>query len=193
MKKRIILIMSILSLVLLSFAPFVPVKWSMDPYHSQLHFSATHFGISQVEGAFQKFTVDFQSDKSDFSDATFLMTADVKSINTQVEYRDNDLKSGAWFDADKYPTLVFKSTSFTKVKGNQYKLKGDITIHGITKPVVFDAVYNGMAVTMSKKNTAGFTIKGKIKRTDFGVGEAPAVSGVGDDIIVWANTEIAKD
>lgn len=191
MKK--ILSLSAITVLLCSFVLLAQTVWTTDPMHTQLHFGATHFGITQVEGVFQKFTVDFKSEKEDFSDAQIEMNADVKSINTQVEYRDNDMRSDKWFDAEKFPTLTFKSTSFKKVKGNNYKLKGNITMHGITKPIEFDATFNGWAVTMSKKNTAGFTVKGKVKRSDFNLGGTPALTGVSDEIQVWANVELGKN
>ncbi|MEI6748708.1 MAG: YceI family protein [Bacteroidota bacterium] len=190
MKKIITLVTTII--VLSSFV-LLETTWTQDKMHTQLHFGATHFGISQVEGVFQSFTVNMKSEKKDFSDAEIEMTADIKSINTQVEYRDNDLRGSNWFDAEKYPTLAFKSTSFKKMNGTNYKLKGDFTMHGITKPVEFDATFNGWAVTMTKKNTAGFTVKGKVKRSDFNLGGTPALTGVSDEIKVWANVELGEN
>ena len=167
--------------------------WTQDKMHSQLNFSATHFGISQVEGRFQSFTVNMKSEKADFSDAQIEMAADIKSINTEVEFRDNDLRTSKWFDADKFSTLTFKSTSFTKIKGKVYKLKGFLTMHGITKEVAFDATFNGWAVTMTKKNTAGFTIKGKLLRSDYNLGNSALLTGVSNEILVWTNIEMGKN
>lgn len=190
MKKSIVL--SIAMVLLCSFSTKETV-WTQDKMHSQLNFSATHFGISHIDGRFQSFTINMKSGKADFSDAQIDMTADIKSINTEVENRDNDLRSANWFDADKYPTMTFKSTSFTKIKGKKYVLKGNLTIHGITKKVAFDATLNGMAVTKTKKNTAGFTIKGKLLRSDYNLGSSAALTGVGNEIQVWTNFEMGKN
>lgn len=190
MKKSIVL--SIAMVLLCSFSTEETV-WTQDKMHSQLNFSATHFGISHIDGRFQSFTINMKSGKADFSDAQIDMTADIKSINTEVENRDNDLRSANWFDADKYPTMTFKSTSFTKIKGKKYVLKGNLTIHGITKKVAFDATLNGMAVTKTKKNTAGFTIKGKLLRSDYNLGSSAALTGVGNEIQVWTNFEMGKN
>lgn len=190
MKKILTLIAA--TFILCSYV-LLETTWTQDKMHTQLHFGVTHFGIAQVEGVFQNFTVTMKSEKENFSDAEIEMTADVKSINTQVEYRDNDLRSSNWFDAEKFPSLTFKSTSFKKVKGKNYKLKGNLTMHGITKPVEFDATFNGWAVTLSKKNTAGFTVKGKLNRSDYNVGGTPALTGVSDEIQVWANAELGKN
>jgi polyisoprenoid-binding protein YceI len=188
--KRMALLITALIITVTSFGQ---TKWTTDKNHAQLHFSVMHFGITHIEGIFKTFEVGLISEKKDFTDAKIEMTADVKSINTQVEMRDDDLKSNNWFDAEKFPALIFKSKSFSKVKGNNYKLSGNITMHGITKPISFNVVFNGWAVTMSKKQTAGFTVTGKIKRRDFNIGDTPVKSGVGDVIDVWANVEIGKN
>ena len=152
MKKIISLIMAV---GLLSSFTASETVWTEDSMHAQLNFSVMHFGISHVDGRFQTFTVTMKSEKPDFSDAKIEMIADSKSINTEVEYRDTDLRSASWFDAEKFPTLNFKSTSFTKVKGKNYKLKGNLTMHGITKSVEFNATLNGWAVTKTKKIPQG--------------------------------------
>src|ERR1700741_5466195 len=180
-------ILVLVTALFLSSNVFAQTTWTTDKNHAQLHFSAMHFGIAHIEGVFHKFEVSMKGEKEDFSDAQIEMTADVKSLDTQVEMRDNDLKSPHWFDAEKFPTVVFKSTSFTKIKNNKYKLKGNITIHGVSKPIEFDVTFNGWAVTMTKKQTAGFTVMGKLKRSDFGLGKDPITTGVSDEIEVWAN------
>jgi polyisoprenoid-binding protein YceI len=190
LNKRMTLLVTAL---FISVTIFGQTKWTTDKNHAQLHFSAVHFGISHIDGIFKTFEVGLISEKKDFTDAKIEMTADIKSISTQVDMRDADLKSKNWFDAEKFPVLVFKSKSFTKVKGNDYILSGYMTMHGITKPISFNVVFNGWAVTMSKKQTAGFTVKGKIKRSDFKIGDTPIKTGVGDVIEVWANVEIGKN
>ncbi len=163
--------------------------YTMDKNHTRVGFSATHFGISHVEGKFNHVEATLTSAKEDFTDAVIEMYADVKSVDTDVEMRDNDLRSANWFDADTYGTITFKSTSFRKVDSKNYKMDGKITIHGITKPIVFDVVYNGTGLNPNtNKKSAGFTIKGALKRLDFGVG--PTLTAVvADDIELKANAE----
>jgi polyisoprenoid-binding protein YceI len=163
--------------------------YTLDKNHARVGFSVVHFGISTIEGNFKIIDAALLAKKTDFTDAAISFTADVNSINTEVEYRDNDLKSVNYFDAAKFPAINFNSTSFKKNAGKNYTLSGVITIHGITKPIVFNVVYNGTAVTAMKKPTAGFTITGKINRMDFGVGGTPAASGVGNIISLRANVE----
>lgn len=161
-----------------------------DPYHSKLGFSANHLLISQVEGNFTDFNVTLSFKKEDLSDAKFTVTAKVNSVNTGVEARDNHLRSADFFDVAKYPELKFVSTSFTKKIGNEYELVGDLTIHGVTKKVTLKAFCNGMVVNpMSKENTLGFTIKGKINKNDFGVGTEFPAAVVGNEISIVSNLE----
>jgi polyisoprenoid-binding protein YceI len=168
--------------------------FTFDKNHSRLSFSVMHFGISNVEGNFKNFEATLKSNKADLTDALIEMTADVKSIDTDVEMRDKDLKGAGWFDAEKYPTFTFKSTSFKKTGNKNYKLEGDITMHGITKLIVFDVIYNGQAQNpMSKKYMVGFTVTGKLNRKDFNVGTAPSAGVVGDEIGLSSNVEFTTD
>src|SRR5215203_5353925 len=96
--------------------------WQNDDPHSQLGFTVTHLGISDVSGTFNDFDVTVKSSQPDFSDASFELTAKTASIDTRVEARNKHLKSADFFDVEKYPTLTFKSTALQKSGKNQYKL-----------------------------------------------------------------------
>ncbi len=169
-------------------------NYTLDKNHTRVGFSATHFGISHVEGRFKNVTITLKAKKDDFTDAIIEMTADVKSIDTDIEMRDNDLKSDKWFDADKYPAIVFKSTSFKKINEKNYKLEGSITMHGVTKPISLDVVFNGKGINpMSKKSSIGFTITGKLNRQDFLVGTGGGNSVVSDEIELRSNVEFIID
>jgi polyisoprenoid-binding protein YceI len=164
--------------------------YALDKYHSKLGFSVMHFGISNVEGRFKSFDATMKSSKEDFSDAVIEMAADAASIDTDVEMRDKDLRSDNWLDAEKYPKLVFKSSSFKKVSDKMYKLEGNMTIHGVTKPMVFNVVYNGKAQNpASKKNSVGFTVTGKLNRKDFNIGTGPSAGAVGNEVELRSNVE----
>lgn len=189
MKKTILAAFALVA----SFASFAQ-GWSLDKSHSKLNFSVTHLLISEVDGSFKNVNSKFTATKPDFSDAVIELTADVNSINTDDENRDKHLKNADFFDAAKYSTLIFKSKSFKNVGGKNYKLTGNLTMHGVTKPVVLDVVYNGSAVhPYSKKTIAGFKITGTIKRSDFGIGANTPVAVVGDEVNLVANTEFVKD
>jgi polyisoprenoid-binding protein YceI len=183
----------LITAIVLATTSFGQTMWTTDKNHAQLHFSAFHYGIAHIEGIFKDFTVTMTSEKEDFSDAQIEMVAQVNSINTQMEMRDNDMRSKRWFDAKQFPVITFKSTSFKKVKGNNYRLAGNLTLNGVTIPIVFNVLFNGWAVTMTKKNTAGFTVTGEVKRSDFNLGGTPLETGVNNEIEVWANVEIGKN
>ncbi|MCD6019927.1 MAG: YceI family protein [Bacteroidetes bacterium] len=157
--------------------------YTVDKNHTRVGFSATHFGISKVDGRFKDVSATMTSKKEDYTDAVIEMTTNVSTIDTDNDTRDKDLRSENWLDANKYPTINFKSTSFKKTGGNTYELTGNITIHGITKPITFQVVYNGKEINpATKKNTIGFTVTGKLNRQDFQVGTGPASAIVGDEI-----------
>jgi polyisoprenoid-binding protein YceI len=182
----------ILSVCIFALSANAQSTCTLDKNHARLSFSVLHFGISYIEGNFKIFNATFISTKEDFSDARIELTAEVNSINTEVDMRDNDLKSQNWFDADKYPALTFSSTSFNKISGKNYKLKGNITIHGVTNPIEFDVVFNGKGENpMSKKYSYGFTISGILNRNNFGIGGEPLATGVANEIQLKSNVEFS--
>jgi len=131
--------------------------------------------------------------KEDLTDAQITLTADVNSINTGNEQRNNHLKSDAFFDAAKYGTLTFTSTSFTKGDGKNYTLTGNLTLHGVTKPVTLNVTFNGTFTNpQNHKTSAGFKVTGIIKRTDFGIAPNFPATAVSDDVMLNANVEFVK-
>ena len=179
---------------LFSTALFAQTTWNADPMHSKLTFSITHLGISSIDGLFNKFNVSATTNKSDFSDAVFELSVDVPSINTQVEMRDNHLRSADFFEVEKYPTMTFKSTSITKVSKDKYKLSGNLTLHGITKPVTMDLWYRGTIKNpQSKKLTAGFQLTGTVKRSDFEIGPKFPAPMLSNEVKIKADGEFISE
>jgi polyisoprenoid-binding protein YceI len=171
----------------------VLTTWENDDPHSQLGFTVTHLGIADVSGTFNDFDVKITSSKPDFSDAKFELTAKTASIDTRVEARNNHLKSDDFFDAAKYPELTFKSTSIRNNGKNNYKLSGDLTLNGTTKPVTLDLKYRGTTVNqMSKATTAGFQLDGVIKRSDFNIGTGFPVAVISDEVRIKADGEFIQ-
>jgi polyisoprenoid-binding protein YceI len=168
-------------------------NWKNDKPHSQLGFTVTHLGINDVSGTFNDFDVTVTSSKPDFSDAVFELKANVASVDTRVEARNNHLKSADFFDAEKYPLITFKSTSLEKNGENKYKLTGDLTMHGVTKKVAMDLIYRGtLENPMSKKQTAGFQLTGTVKRSDFSIGGKFPAPFISDDVRIKADGEFAQ-
>ena len=186
MKKLIIILTGFL--VSTAFATFD--AWKNDKPHSQLGFTITHLGISDISGTFNDFDVTVNSSKPDFSDAVFELTTNVASIDTRIDARDKHLKSADFFDVEKYPTITFKSTSL-KVEGkDKYKLTGNLTMHGITKEVTMDLKYRGTIQNqMTKAKTAGFQLTGSINRMDFGIGSKFPPPMLSDEVVIKADGE----
>ena len=180
--------------VLLTSVAAYAQTWTVDKAHAKVGFTVTHLMLSEVDGNFKTFDAKFTATKPDLSDAVIDFTADVNSINTENERRDGHLKSPDFFDAAKYPTLTFKSTSFQKVEGKKYKLMGNLTMHGVTKPVTLDAVLTG-PVTMEnprgKQEKAGLKINGTLKRSDFGIGSS-STAVVSEEVELKAAGEFVK-
>lgn len=167
--------------------------WKSDAPHSQLGFTVTHMGIADISGTFNDFEITVTSQKPDFSDAKFELSGKIASIDTRVEARNNHLKTADFFDAEKYPTFIFKSTSIKNLGGKKYKLTGDLTLHGITKAVTLDLLYRGTIENpTSKKQTAGFQLAGTIKRTDFGIGTKFPSAMLSDEVKIKADTEFVE-
>jgi polyisoprenoid-binding protein YceI len=183
-------IFALLLLVSLQVGLFAQTTWKNNKAHSKLTFSVTHLSISDVTGLFTDFDVTITNTKPDFSDAVFQLTVNVSSINTDVEMRDNDLKSANFFDATTYPTITFKSTSIKKTGDGKYELTGNLTMHGVTKTVTMNLWYRGTITNpMSKKPDAGFKLTGTLKRTDFNIATKYPSTMISDDVDIIADGE----
>ncbi|HEX6849223.1 MAG TPA: YceI family protein [Chitinophagaceae bacterium] len=190
MKKLTIILSAFF--VLTAFTTLTNV-WKNDPPHSQLTFTVKHLGVADVSGVFNDFDVTINSSKPDFSDAVFELDAKVASIDTRVDARNKHLKSADFFDAEKYPTMHFKSTSIKKSGKNKYKLTGDLALHGITRQITMDLEYTGTIENpMSKKPTAGFQVTGIIKRSDFNLGNGFPSPMISDEVRIKADGEFVQ-
>lgn len=182
------------ALVLSSLGAYSQTTWNNDPAHSRLGFVVKHLTISEIDGRFADFSVVVTTTKSDYSDAQIELTAKVASIDTDIEARDNHLRSADFFDAEKYPVLTFKSTSLNKIGEDKGKLYGDLTFHGVTQPVVLDVQYFGTVInSMNNAETAGFQITGEIKRSEFELGAGFPEAVISDKIKLIANVEFSPN
>jgi polyisoprenoid-binding protein YceI len=155
------------SFCILEIALMAQSKWTVDLAHSSIKFSVTHLVISEVEGQFNTYSGTVVASNADFTDATIDFSVDVNSINTDNAMRDKHLKSADFFDAEKFPQITFKSTSFRKISEGKYELNGDLTMHGITKPVKFDVNYGGTIKDGYGNTKAGFKATASINRFDY--------------------------
>ena len=142
--------------------------WNIDAAHSEVTFKIRHLMVSSVRGKFNKLSGSVTTSADDFAEAKVSMEIDASSVDTNNEQRDGHLKSADFFQVTSFPTITFSSTSFAK-KGDGYELKGNMMLHGVTKPVVFSVAMNGINKGMDGARVAGFEAHTKISRKDFGL------------------------
>lgn len=194
MKKLSLVAIVAISTILFAFTVVTSSTWTYDSNHAKVGFTVTHMLVSDVEGSFKKATATLTTTKADFTDALVELTAESNSISTDNEKRDAHLQSADFFDVAQFPTLTFKSTSFKKTKTpNTYAVKGNLTMHGVTKPVTLSALAKTGTNPMSKKTIVGFKITGQLKRSDFGIGGSIPAAIVSDEVLINANAEFVKE
>lgn len=141
--------------------------WTIDPTHSEVGFSIRHIMISKVKGKFEKFSATFVTGENPL-DSSVTASAEVASINTNEPNRDGHLRTGDFFDAPSHPTIDFVSTG-VRQEGDDFKVDGNLTIKGITKPVTFDFEFGGFGQDPYGNYKGGATAKAVINREDFGL------------------------
>lgn len=166
-----------------------PVDYKIDPTHTATVFSWDHFGFSTPYANFSDIQGTIKVDSAKPANSSVDVTIPVSSLNTNVKALDEHLAKAEWFDAAKYPTITFKSTKVEPKKDKKhFKITGNLTVKGITKPVVLDAVLNKQGEhPMTKAQSIGFNATTSFKRSDFGI--ASYVPNVGDKITVQITTE----
>jgi polyisoprenoid-binding protein YceI len=174
--------------------PGLAATWQIDPAHTSVQFSVRHMMVSNVRGEFSKVSGTVEGDEQALQKAVIAATIDAASINTREAKRDNHLKSADFLDVAKYPTITFKSKTIEPAGSGQFKVTGDLTLHGVTKEVVLDV----SDVTAPIKDPMGKTRAGahattKIDRKDFGINWSKALDGgglmVGDEVAINIDVE----
>ena len=155
--------------------------YKLETNHARVVFSLSHMGFSTWYGDFSGSTGSLTIDPKSVASAQLSVSIPVSSVMTTNAQVDEELKSAAWFDATTYPTITFKSTKVVQTGANSADVTGDLTFHGVTKPVTLQATFGGSGVNMlTKAFTIGFEVKGKLKRSDYGV--KTYVPLIGDDV-----------
>ena len=170
--------------------------WKIDPVHSGIKFKVRHLVVSSVVGQFNNFDATVEADKPDFSDARIKFEAEVNSISTKNEQRDDHLKSADFFDAANHQKITFVSRSVVKKSDDEYEIAGDLAIRGVTKPIKLTATYNGTVKGFGGTEVSGFEIRGKVNRFDYGLQwngltEAGGVV-VGDEVKLEIDAELNR-
>jgi polyisoprenoid-binding protein YceI len=168
--KRFFLTTGILALA----APMVIAQtttWTPDPNHSEVDFTVKHLSITNVRGHFGKVSGTLQMDQSDISKSSVNVTVDVTAVDTGVAARDNDIKGANYFDTATYPTATFTSTSVAKNSDGGLTVNGNLTLHGVTKPVTLQVEPpTGPIDGQRNSKHMGFSASAHIDRTEFGIG-----------------------
>jgi len=171
-------------------------KWIVDPVHSDVQFKIKHLVISTITGSFNNFEGGATSDLNNFENAEIHFSLDVNSIDTNQDMRDAHLKSADFFDAEQFPHITFQSNYFHKVKGDNYKLSGLLTLKGITNPIELDAEYGGSERDADGNIRIGFEVAGRISRQEFGLNymQLTETGGllIGEDVKLIANIQLVK-
>ena len=172
------------------------IKWKIDPSHSEIQFKVKHLMITTVTGHFKQFDLLVETETENFASAKKIeFTAEIDSIDTNNAQRDAHLKSADFFNAAEHAQLHLVGTKY-EAQGDEARLYGELTIRGVTRPIILNVEYGGIVVDPYGQTKAGFTISGKISRKDFGltwnaVTEAGSVV-VGDEIKIHAEVQLVK-
>jgi polyisoprenoid-binding protein YceI len=163
---------------------YVVGTWKLDPTHSELSFSVRHLAISKVRGTFESFDATVVT-AEDPQQSTVEATIDIASVNTNQKDRDNHLRTSDFFLADEHPTATFRSTS-VQVDGDDFTIPGELTLRGVTNPVVLKGEFGGVTTDGYGQTKAGFSATTKFNRHDFGVSWNAALEAggltLGDDV-----------
>ena len=159
-------IIATVAVALMGGSLFAQGTWTLDKAHTKIGFNVTHMVVAEVEGSFREFDGTIVSKSADFAGSEITFTAKTASIDTDNDRRNDHLKSPDFFDAEKFPEITFKGV--LAKEGGKYKLKGDFTMHGVTKKVDFDVTYSG-TIDTGRGQKAGFKISGTVNRRDYGL------------------------
>jgi polyisoprenoid-binding protein YceI len=166
--------------------------WVPDKAHSEVDFSILHLGLSRVHGHFGNIGGTIVLNESDITKSTVNVTIDVNTVDTGVAGRDTDLKGANFFDVAQFPTANFVSTSVAK-NGSSLAVSGNLTLHGVTKPVVLQVEGpRGPVQGMDKKPHTGFSATATISRTAFGIAPKFPSAVVGDEVKLTIDLDVAK-
>ena len=170
-------------------------KWAIDPSHSEIQFKVKHLMITTVTGTFKDFSAEVELEGDDLNNAQVSFWANTASIFTNDEKRDGHLRSGDFFDSEKFPKLSFTSTRI-EGQGDSWKVTGDLTIKDITRSITLNAAWAGAAKAPWGNTKAGLNLSGKIDRKDFGLTWNAALEAggvlVSDEVRIQCEVQLAK-
>jgi polyisoprenoid-binding protein YceI len=172
------------------------VKWTVDASHSNVEFSVKHMMIAKVKGSFHSFEAQIEADPNDLTTADIQFQVDLSSIDTRNSDRDAHLKTADFFDIENNPKLVFQSTQITKTGDGEYKVAGNLSLHGVTRSETFSVSFEGAGKDPWGNEKVGFSGQGSLKRSDYGLTyNAVLETGgllIGDEVKISIDIEASK-
>lgn len=194
--RNLVLGLVVFAATLLGFGSARAATWALDPAHTNINFSVRHMMLSDVTGEFDKFSGTITANDDDPKSVEIEVTIDAASINTRNEKRDTHLKSPDFLDVAKYPTITFKSVKIEPVSDNKWKITGNLTLHGVTKPVVLEVTGPTPEVNVMGSVHRAASATTTINRQDFGVAFNKTLDNgglvVGNDVMVTINVDAGK-
>jgi len=157
------------------------MNWEIDPTHSHMSFAIRVMSVSTTRGRFHALRGHLSIDEQNPANSWVEAEVDAASIDTHNKLRDAHLRSATFFAVKQYPTITFQSTHVEHVDGQDYRVTGNLTLHGVTKPITFDVAYRSQSTLMGART--GLTAKATINRNDFGVGRGAAVQFVASSMV----------
>ena len=170
--------------------------YQLDPSHSEIGFRVKHLGLSTVKGAFKGFEGTITADSDGLSGLTVSAKIEVSTIDTRNDDRDNHLRSADFFDVESHPQLTFESTGVRSIDGDEFALEGNLSIRGVTRPVVLEVTFLGSATDPWGNSKIAFEASGMINRKDFGLtwNQVLEAGGllVGEEVKIMLDVQAAK-
>jgi polyisoprenoid-binding protein YceI len=170
------------------------MSWSIDSSHSTVEFSVRHLGLASVKGAFHTVTGEIAVDEQDLTRSSGRVEIDVASIDTRDEKRDAHLRSADFFDVEQFPTATFETRAVRQARDDRYEVDGELTIHGVTRPITLQAELSEFIVDPWGNRRAAVEVEGEINRLDFGLSWNQVLEAgrllVGEKVKLHAATEV---
>jgi polyisoprenoid-binding protein YceI len=170
--------------------------WVNDPMHSEMQFKVKHLMITTVTGYFREFHVNVTTQGDDFTNAVIDFEANTASVDTNNSQRDEHLRSGDFFESQKYPQMKFRSSSMTRKSDNNYELNGNLTIRDVTKPITLNVEFGGMMKDPYGNQKAGFSLSGVINRKEWNLNWNTALESggwlVADDVKLYGEIQLVE-
>jgi polyisoprenoid-binding protein YceI len=179
--RRTLSALSTIATLLVSATAAQAADYTIDPTHSHILFMIDHLGFAKIVGLFSEFAGNLRFDANNVPASTLSVTIKTDSLQTQFAPRDKDLKGADWFNTTEFPEMTYVGSEFVKKDGHTGTITGKLTLHGTTKPVTLNVVLNKVGQNpLDKISSAGFSARGTLKRSDFGM--KTFLGAIGDDV-----------